>query len=137
MFSNPTLFPQISNRESWIQIVQLADDDTGDLITLTDSNNNPLYGINLEISPAGDHGPSMGSPYYDDGCAPIISGSLANYVSIVDTGTIEIVVPKSVMQSLRGPRTYNVYVTIIPNGEDDGRQILIGRLPVVYGGRNT
>ncbi len=35
MYENPVLFPQISNRESWNQIVQIADDDTGDLIALT------------------------------------------------------------------------------------------------------
>jgi len=54
----------------------------------------------------------------------------------VDVGTIQIMVPKSVMQTLQ-PRTYDVYLTIDPNGEDDGRQLLIGRLPVLYGGRNT
>jgi hypothetical protein len=57
-------------------------------------------------------------------------------LSIVDVGTIQIMVPKSVMQTLQ-PRTYDVYLTIDPNGEDDGRQLLIGRLPVLYGGRNT
>jgi hypothetical protein len=34
-------------------------------------------------------------------------------------------------------RTYDVFLTIDPINEDDGRQLLIGRLPVFYGGRNT
>lgn len=139
MYQNPTLFPAISNRESWLQTVVIADDDTGDLITLTDTNNNPLYGVNLEIIAAEprQHFTGYGpTPYYDDLCEPVITGSLANYLSITGLGTIQIMVPKSVMQTLRA-QTYDVYLTIVPNGEDDGRQLLIGRLPVLYGGRNT
>jgi hypothetical protein len=122
--------------------VQIADGDTGDLISLTDINNNALYAVALEISPArprGHTGVNIGgtSPYYDDDdCSPTISASLADYISIVDVGTIQIMIPKSVMQTLRA-RTYDVFLTIDPNGVDDGRQLLIGRLPVLYGGRNT
>lgn len=139
MYQNPTLFPAISNRESWLQIIQLADGDTGQPIALTDTNNNPLYSINLEITspqPRGHLGGFAPSPWYDGGCAPSISGSLSNYISIVDVGVIQILIPKSVMQQL-SPKTYDVYLTLNPNGEDDGRQLLIGRLPVAYGGRAT
>lgn len=139
MFENPVLFPQISNREGWLQIIAIADDDTGDLIALTDSNNNPLYAITLEISAAAPRGGCGGygpQPYYDFDGEPIISGTLANYISIVGTGTIQIQIPKSVMQTL-GARTYDVFLTLDPNNEDDGRQLLIGRLPVFFGGRNT
>jgi len=45
-------------------------------------------------------------------------------------------IPKSVMQTLRA-QTYDVFLTIDPNNVDDGRQLLIGRLPVLFGGRNT
>ena len=142
MYENPVLFPQITNRESWNQIVQIADDDTGDLIALTDANNNPLYAITLEISPArlpgggGDFGGYGSNPYYDSCGGPIISATLADYIAILDTGTFEISIPKSIVQKLRA-RTYDVYLTIDPLNEDDGRQLLIGRLPVFYGGRNT
>ena len=140
MYENPVLFPAISNRESWIQIVQIADDDTGDLIDLTDSNNNPLYSLTLEITPAraqGDFGGYGPAPYYDDfGSQPLISATLANYISIVDTGTVQIMIPKSMITMLRA-QTYDVFFTLDPNGDDDGRQLLIGRLPVLYGGRNT
>jgi hypothetical protein len=142
MYQNPTLFPQISNREAWLQIVEIADDDTGQPIALTDSLNNPLFSITLEITPARSQGHDCGgygpSSFYDDcGTTPLITGTLANYISIVDVGTFQIMIPKSVMQTLRGSRTYDVFLTIDPNGADDGRQLLIGRLPVLYGGRNT
>lgn len=35
MFQSQTLFPQVTNRESWSPVIQLADDDTGELINLT------------------------------------------------------------------------------------------------------
>jgi hypothetical protein len=142
MYQNPTLFPQVSNRESWNQIVQIADDDTGDLIALTDSNNISLYAITLEISAAGPHhgyggyGPNP-TPYYDFDGAPVITATLANYIAIVDTGTIQIAIPKSVMTSLHRTRTYDVFLTIDPLNADDGRQLLIGKLPVMFGGINT
>src|SRR5690349_3313404 len=115
MYENPVLFPQISNRESWNQIIQLADDDTGDLITLTDNNNNPLYDITLEISAAmprsGCGGYGSPSPFYDWDCGPTISASLADYIFIVDTGTILIKLPKAKIETLRA-RTYDVFLTI-------------------------
>lgn len=141
MYQNPTLFPAISNRESLGPlIIQIADGDTGDLISLTDINNVSLYAIAMEITPARTQGHGSGwnttSPYYDDCDAPTISATLADYISIVDVGTIQIQIPKSVMQPLR-PGTFDVFLTIDPLGADDGRQLLIGRLPVLYGGRNT
>src|ERR1700744_5033361 len=89
MYQNPVLFPQISNRESWLQTVQIADDDTGDLIALTDDDNNPLYAITLEIQPprlpggAGDFGGYGTNPWYDTSGGPIISATLADYITIV------------------------------------------------------
>ena len=139
MFQNPTLLPQVSNRESFRQIVELADDDTGDLLTLTDGGGAALYDIELEItpgSPRGHFAASFPAPYYDDACDPSISASLADYISIVDTGTILIDIPKSVMEKLR-PQTYDVFLTITDTANDDGRQLMIGRLPVFYGGRST
>ena len=151
MYQNPVLFPQISNRESWVQTVQIYDDDTGDLITLVDGNGNAVYAVTLAIQPeqrGGYSGVSSNSSYY--GCdygEPVIYSTLAQglpalnpggYIALVDTGTISIQIPKSVMQTLRGgPRTWDVYLTIDDTANDDGRQILIGKLPVFYGGRNT
>ncbi len=150
MYENPTLFPQISNRESWVQTVQIFDDDTGDLITLTDNNDNALYAVTLEIRPSRSRGGFYGvppTPYYDNGSGePMIYSTLAqgspaiksgNYISIIDTGTINIQVPKSRMQTLRRSGTWDVFMTIDDTANDDGRQILIGKLPVFFGGRNT
>lgn len=140
MYQNPVLFSAISNRESWLQTVQIVDDDTGDVISLLDDDGNSLYDIALEIIPAASRGHGGAGnfplPYYDDCCAASISASLADYIRIVDTGTIQIQIPKSVIRSLSA-RTYHVFLTIDPTDEDDGRQLLIGRLPVLFGGRNT
>lgn len=141
MYENPVLFPQTTNRESWRETVEIVDDDTDELIALTDGNGNPLYAITLEISAVEPEGNCGGyglppGPFYDFAGTPVISASLADFIAIVDTGTIQIAIPKSKMTALR-PRTYDVFLTIDPNGADDGRQLLIGRLPVLYGGRNT
>jgi hypothetical protein len=154
MYSNPTLFPQISNRESWIQTLQLFDDDTGDLITLTDPTGiYAAYSVVLEIMPPRRHGYGYGgggyvySSYqgnvYDraviyerlgQGDAAIGSNPV---LSIVSNGTISIQVAKSYMERLRHHQTWDVFLTLNDDLNDDGRQILIGRLPVFGGGRNT
>lgn len=149
MYQTPVFFPQISNRESWVPTIQIYDDDTGDLIALVDGNGNALYAITLEIRPPRRHGYNgvSPSPYYDscDG-EPIIYATLAQgasaansggYIAIPDTGTITIQIPKSVMQTLRRTETYDVFLTLDDTANDDGRQILIGKLPVLWGGQNT
>lgn len=139
MYQNPVLFPQISNRESWIQTIEIADDDTGEAINLEDANGNALYAITLEISLScsGNYWDRSNAwPYYDD-TIPTISATLADYLSIIDTGIVQIDIPKTVIAGLVGGRTYDVFMTIYDAASDDGRQILIGRLPVFYGGRNT
>jgi hypothetical protein len=145
MYNYPVLFPVISNRETWFQIIQIVDDQTGDSIALTDSNNNPLYGIFLEISPPEDghggfgnfpvgyHGSNAFSTGF--GSDPVIFASLENFITIPDVGTIQVQIPFSVMHKLRGTRTYNVYLRIVDFTNDDARQILIGKLPVAFGGR--
>ena len=141
MYQNQVLFPEISNRETWLQIIQISDDDTGDLIALTDVNNNPLYSFYCEISPPRRSGYYNGSypssQWYDDCGDVIVTAMLGTYITIVDVGTIQIQIPYTVIQSLRGGRTYNVYLRIedIPNS--DARQILIGRLPIAFGGLGT
>lgn len=150
MYENPVLFPQVSNRESWVQSIQIFDDDTGDLISLVDGNGNALYTVSLEIERRfmGDsYDYSGASPYYYGNCgeaiifATLAQGSAAiqagNYIALVDAGTIQIQVPKSIMQTLFIRGTYDVFITIDDTANDDGRQILIGKLPVFFGGRNT
>lgn len=149
MYENPALFPAISNRESWIQTVQIFDDDTGDLIALADGSGNCLYTVSLEIRPpcrSGYYGyPS--SPYYDAGSSESIifttlsQGSPAlnpgGYLIVPDNGTVSINIPKSVIQTLSVSETYDVFLTISDDANDDARQILIGKLPVLFGGSAT
>lgn len=150
MYQNPVLFPQISNRESWIQTIQIFDDDTGDLINLTDGVGNAAYSVVLEILPPRRHGYSgcySDAAWYDTGCDyAVISETLSQgsaaigsnpVISIVDNGTINIHVPKSYVETLRGHQTWDVFLTLNDDANDDGRQILIGRLPVFFGGRGT
>jgi hypothetical protein len=151
MYQVPVLFPQVSNRESWRQIIEIADDDTGDLINLLDGGGNSLYTITLQISPSQPRGSAGGFlpgpyPYYDDeDCNPVITqtlsagmGATSNpALAIVDVGTISIFIPKKQFSSLRGTRSYDVYMTVYEPDDDDGRQLFVGRIPVLYGGRNT
>ena len=141
MYEYPIQFPAISNRESWIQVIQIADDQTGDLIALTDSNNNPLYGIFLEISPPEDGHFGFGGGYTSNGGFvgvegdAVILASLGNFITIPDVGTIQVQIPFSVMHKLRGMKTYNVYLRLVDFTNDDARQLFIGKLPVAHGGR--
>ena len=145
MYDNPIVFRPVTNREAWHQIIQIADDETGDLISLTDANGNPLFGIYLEISPSCYRGSYSQSPtssdtssdYSSDFGATIITSSYSGYVSIIGTGTIEIQVPYSIMQSLCGGRTYDVYMRLVDAVNDDARQLFVGKLPVAHGGRRT
>ena len=122
-----------------MQIIQIFDDQTGDLISLTDASGNPLYAIYCEISPP-RHGGAGGWPsaysyaWYDNDGQPLILASLADYITIPDTGTIQVQIPYTVMQTLRGSKTYNVYVRLEDVANADARQILIGKLPVFFGG---
>ncbi len=61
--------------------------------------------------------------------------TLANYITVPDTGTIQIQIPFTVMQTLRGGRTYNVYIRMEDAANNDARQILVGKLPIAFGGR--
>jgi hypothetical protein len=142
MYQYPVLFPAISSRETWFQIIQIVDDQTGDPITLLDTSGNPLYSVFCEISPPEDGrfgGHGGGYPVSNGGFAfvsePIIFASLADFITIPDVGTIQIQIPPSVMHKLRGTRTYDVYIRIVDEPNDDARQILIGKLPVAFGGR--
>jgi hypothetical protein len=151
MYEYPVLFPASSNRETWIKTIQISDDETGDLISLTDNNNNPIYQIYLEISPPRHHGwdgcgyGNYSSPYYGNEGEPLIFASLADYIAIVGVGTIQIQIPNTIMQKMHGNRTYDVYLRIEEIGfsggfspkffQSDARQLLIGKLPIVFGGR--
>jgi hypothetical protein len=142
LYENPVLFPAVSNRESFVQTVQLYDDQTGDLISLTDADDDVIYQIFLEISPPRDHHHGWGGggyspatgPYYSDAGYVRILATLDDYLSVVDTGTINCQIPYTVMQTLHGGLTYDIYMRLESQADDDARQLFIGKLPVLFGG---
>lgn len=144
MFQNPVIFPAVSTRQRWTQILGIYDDDTGDPLTLTDDDDEALYTFTLEIieqqrvpygNDSGYGAPATLGQYA--GPNPVITKTLGDGIEITDTGTIEIVVDKPDLQTLI-PGTYDVFLTIADASDtDDCQQVLIGRLPVLYGGRNT
>lgn len=145
MYQNPTLFPQITTRETWLQVVKLTDEDTGEAIALTDGAagaGNPVVTIKVELQRAEPRPAALnfGSGVYYDGpydAEPILSASIGSGVTIIDTGVFQIRFTKTQMQTLT-PGTYDVFMTIADvTDADDSRQIMLGRLPVLYGGRNT
>lgn len=142
MYQNAVLFPEVSNRETWLAYRQFADNDTGELINLQDGSGNAAFNFTLEIVefslPVSASGYGTPGWQFIDNNVPLITGTLSNYLSLVDPNTIQIRIPKSVMATLRAPRTYDVYLTITDKTDsEDCRQVFIGRLPVPYGGRNT
>lgn len=153
MYQLPVLFDAISNRESWVQTVEVFDDETGDPIALQDASGNNYVQAYLEISPERHHGcwgNQINQPvYYDFDGEPIITADLTNYLFIVEASILQIQIPYTVIESLHGGHTYNVYLRFVflPdfssdfstqfNVSNDARQILIGKLPVYYGGRRT
>jgi hypothetical protein len=136
MYDNPVLFPAISNRETWLQTILIADDQTGDPISLTDTNNNPLYQVYVQISPPrrNDYYSTYTSGPYYGGFDPMILASLADYITLPDVGVIKIQIPYTIIQTLHGNRTYDVFLRIEDTVNNDARQLLIGKLPVSYGG---
>jgi hypothetical protein len=138
LYQNPVLLPAISNQESLVLTVSINDDETGDPITLTDSSGNPLYQVYLEISPPlrrdGWDGPYP-SPWYDYGGSwAVIQASLADYLSITGVGTIDIMIPYTVIQTLHSGLTYDVFLRLVDDSSADARQLFLGHLPVQWGG---
>lgn len=120
--------------------IQIADDQTGDLISLTDGGGNPIYAIYLEISPprrGGGYSGPYASPYYDWALEPLIFASLSDYLAIPDVGTIQVQIPYTIIQKLCGGETYDVFLRLEDVANVDARQLLIGKLPVHFGGRGV
>jgi len=67
----------------------------------------------------------------DDFSQPILAAQLGNGISVVDLGRVQVRIPVSSFATLRH-KTYRVGLTIFDGA--DTRQLLIGKLPVLYGG---
>jgi hypothetical protein len=135
MYQNPTLFPQVTNRETWNPTIGIYDDDTGLAIDLTNIT------FQLEIRRIGPYRQFAGDGYagydqigsYSD-CGPILSATLGNGLTVIDTGIVQVFFTETQMRSLE-PGTYAVSMTA--NDGTITRQIFVGRLPVFYGGVTT
>lgn len=90
----------------------------------------------FEIRRSNDrHGGAGYVPWYDFGvsneCGPLIQAMNGSGVTIVDIGVIQILIPASLMQKLRGG-TYSAAL-VMTDGVNT-REIFIGQLPVIHGG---
>lgn len=128
---NPVLFPQVTNRESWTQLIGLNDADTGDAIDL--STLTFVLEVRRTINPRSGYG-GYGNSYdygsYND-YGPVISLALGNGIAVVALGVLQIDITLAQMRSL-SPDVYSVGMTV--SDADSTRQIMLGRLPVLFGG---
>jgi hypothetical protein len=85
--------------------------------------------------------------FYDfgtpDDLGPLLSATLANYISVIDLGIIQVRIPESVFRTLGsapggpsqpsgGHGTFTLGMTMTDSV--DTRQVMLGNLPVLYGG---
>ena len=87
--------------------------------------------------------------WYDFGTpsdtGPILAASLADYISIIDVGVIQIEIPESIFKSVldapynavSGSFTRTLAACITMTDSVHTRQLYRGRLPVLYGGVST
>lgn len=139
MYISEILLPQMTNRESWTFTVALHDDDTGEPIALTDANNIPIVTFQLEVRrsmPGRGYGGGYSNYYSGIGSisdGPVLTASLGNGITIVDTGVIQIYFSETQMRSLCGALTWNVGCTMASTDGIDVRQIFRAKLPILEG----
>lgn len=105
--------PPVSNRATWIEAVELTDQETGDLIDLTDCS------IEVQVRTQDDSQTTVLSASTDDGD-----------VTIVDTGVFQFEFSATEMAAL-APDSYDIGAIITRDGET--AQIVIGTIPVLEG----
>lgn len=107
------------------------------------------FGLTYQFEIRGETPNNTGSGYiawYDFGTpddqGPILQATLANYISIIDIGIVQINIPESVFKTILNvpynsqsntyARTFLASMTLTDS--INTRQIFVGRLPVLYGG---
>lgn len=129
---NPVAFAQVTNRESWSQLLGLDDEDTGEPLDLTSLT------FTCEVRrerTSGNWSNTYSTNYSDVGTddfsGPIITLSLGSGLTVIDTGKLQVSFTLEQMRTLY-PDTYSIAL-ICSNGVDT-RQIFLGTLPVLFGG---
>lgn len=107
------------------------------------------FGLTYQFEIRGETPNNTGAGYiawYDFGTpddqGPILQATLANYISIIDIGAVQITIPESVFKTLLDvpynsqsntyARTFLACMTMTDS--INTRQLFVGRLPVLYGG---
>ncbi len=130
MFAQITFPEPFSNRaDFFLPSLGLFDDDTGDQIDLV------ALGVTFQFEIRKERPSTDGYvPWFvygvDEG--PLITASLGNGISIVDTGIIQILILEAQFRDLT-PGTYLAALTAADN-QGNTRQIFIAKVPVLYGG---
>ncbi|HEX2653568.1 MAG TPA: hypothetical protein VHN11_07955 [Xanthobacteraceae bacterium] len=102
----------VSNREDWVQLIEVMDEDTGESIDISGAS------IVVEVrDPISDR--------------IVISATTANgAIGIIDTGAFQISIGKSLLRCLPA-KNYEIGATITIN--DETRQLILGTLPIADG----
>lgn len=103
--------PEASNREDYEYIAQIVDSDTGDLIDLSAAT------IVAQISD-------------QDGCQKILLGTETGEITLPETTTFRILIPRASMACLCAGQ-YRVGLTV--ENADQTTSFIIGTLPVLDG----
>lgn len=105
---------RVSNRADWIEVVEITDAETGELIDLTDAN------LILEVR-----------PQHHTDCSPTLSASTGNgKIVIIDLGQAQFTFDRAEMIGVR-PGTYEAGLTISRAGITE--QLIIAIVAILDG----
>ncbi len=106
--------PRVSNRADWIEVVEITDADTGELIDLTDAS------LVLEVR-----------PQHHTGCSPTLSASSSDgKIVIIDLGQAQFTFTRDEMIGVK-PGTYEAGLTISRAGITE--QLIIATVAILDG----
>lgn len=131
---NPVLFPAVTNRESWSQIIGFYDDDTGDALDLTPYT----FACEVRLRDRRSQFDQSGyTPNYDYGgvtdYGPLVTLALGSGITVVATGQLELDITVDQMRTLCAG-TYLISLVLSDGTPTGSRQIFRGYLPVLFGG---
>lgn len=133
MYQPSLQFREYTNRESFTEIVLIADNDTGDPIDLTGvSIQLEIRRIRREGGRLDGYGPNYSVGAYD-WSAPILIASIGNGITIIDIGVFQVYFSETQFRSL-AHGMHSINATLTSADGVDVRQLFLGRLPIFAGG---